>query len=252
MLSDQLGNFRACARDVLIWSSNQSLWGNDVSVGPSRKSVAVIVKSSSKRQTSSAERGYESIGPRVRHIRHARGLTVEALAASAGLDKGFLSRLERGAKQPSVETVLRLSAALDVPVGQLFGEQTAEDTVRISRASGRRRSEQGDGYSFESLTPEGSLMEGFLFEAGSEFVGRGQQHDGDEMFFVLSGAVEMRTPDRSYVLETGDCAYFPGHLAHSMRRIGPAIATAIIVVSRGERLKAPDGPIPPVAIVRRS
>src|ERR1700744_5989647 len=118
-----------------------------------------------------------TIGPRLRHIRLEKGLTVEALAAAAGLDKGFLSRLERGTKRPSVETVLRLSAALGVPVGQLFGEQTAEDTVRASRALGRSRSFEGpDAYSFELLTPKGGLVEAFLFHIGAEPVGKGQQH----------------------------------------------------------------------------
>jgi transcriptional regulator with XRE-family HTH domain len=180
-----------------------------------------------------SERTSQTIGPRLRHIRSKKGLTVAALAAAAGLDKGFLSRLERGTKRPSVETVLRLSAALDVPVGQLFGEQTTDDTVRVSRAAGRRQSfEDPDTYSFELLTPKGSIMEAFLFHVGAEPVGKGQQHDGEEMFFVLSGTVEMRTPDRSYVIETGDCAYFPGHLAHQMRRLGPKPATALIAVAR--------------------
>jgi transcriptional regulator with XRE-family HTH domain len=174
----------------------------------------------------------QAIGPRLRHIRQEKGMTVEALAAAAGLDKGFLSRLERGAKRPSIDTVLRLSAALGVPVGQLFGERTTEDTVRVSRGAGRDRTDEGDGYSFELLTPKGSLMEGFLFEVGAQFAGSGQHHDGEEMFFVLAGTVEMRTPDRSYVLEAGDCAYFPGHLAHSMRRLGDAPATALIAVAR--------------------
>jgi transcriptional regulator with XRE-family HTH domain len=178
-----------------------------------------------------------AIGPRLRRLRLDKGMTVEALAVAAGLNKGFVSRLERGAKQPSIDTVLRLSAALDVPVGQLFGEQTGEDTVRISRASGRSRSEEAGGFGFELLTPKGRLLEGFLFEVGEEFADNGKHHDGEEMFFVLSGTVEMRTPDRSYVLETGDCAYFPGHLTHSMRRIGPAGATAIVAVAKAEYVK---------------
>ena len=174
-----------------------------------------------------------TIGPRLRHIRLEKGLTVELLAAAAGLNKGFLSRLERGTKRPSVETVLRLSAALDVPIGLLFGEQTTDETVRISRAAGRPRSvEVPDNYSFELLTPKGSIMEAFLFHVGTEPTGKGQQHDGEEMFLVLTGTVEMRTPDRSYVLEPGDCAVFPGHLAHQMRRLGPEAATAVIVVAR--------------------
>jgi transcriptional regulator with XRE-family HTH domain len=187
-----------------------------------------------------------TIGPRVRHIRLEKGFTVETLAAAAGLDKGFLSRVERGTKRPSIETVLRLSAALGVPVGQLFGEQTTDETVRISRAEGRGRSlEDPDAYSFEHLTPKGSLMEAFLFHIGAEPVGKGQQHDGEEMFLVLSGTVEMRTPDRSYVLEQGDCAYFPGHLTHQMRRLGSEPAKAVIVVARerssARRNKATEG-----------
>lgn len=178
-----------------------------------------------------------TIGPRLRHIRMEKGLTVEMLAASAGLDKGFLSRLERGTKRPSVETLLRLSTALDVPVGLLFGEQTTDETVRISRAADRPRSMEQPGedpgdYSFELLTPKGSVMEAFLFHVGAEPTGRGQQHDGEELFLVLSGTIEMRTPDRSYVLEPGDCAYFPGHVAHQMRRIGAEPATAVIAVAR--------------------
>jgi transcriptional regulator with XRE-family HTH domain len=174
-----------------------------------------------------------TIGPRLRHIRLEKGFTVETLAAAAGLNKGFLSRLERGTKRPSVETVLRLSTALEVPVGLLFGEQTTDENVRVSRAAERTRSLEDPGnYSFELLTPKGSMMEAFLFQVGAEPTGRGQQHDGEEMFLVLSGTVEMRTPDRSYVLEAGDCAYFPGHIVHQMRRIGPGPATAVIAVAR--------------------
>jgi transcriptional regulator with XRE-family HTH domain len=178
------------------------------------------------------EKTLPTVGPRLRHIRLEKGFTVETLAAAAGLDKGFLSRLERGTKRPSVATVLRLSAALDVPVGLLFGERTTDETVRISRAAGRSRSpEDPNTYSFELLTPKGRLMEAFLFHVGAEPVGKGQQHGGEEMFLVLSGTVEMRTPDRSYVLETGDCAYFPGHLTHQMRRLGPEPVTAVIAVA---------------------
>lgn len=182
---------------------------------------------------SAFEKSRAMIGPRLRHIRQEKGFTVETLAAAAGLDKGFLSRLERGAKRPSIETVLRLSAALDVPVGQLFGEQTTDETVRISRASARSRSlDEPDAYSFELLTPKGSLMEGFLFHMGPEAAGGGKQHEGEELFFVIRGTVEMRTPDRTYVLEAGDCAYFPGHLSHQMRQLGAEPATAFIAVGR--------------------
>ncbi|WP_409527634.1 hypothetical protein [Rhizobium sp. BK313] len=42
----------------------------------------------------------------------------------------------------------------------------------------------------------------------------------------------MRTPDRSSILENGDCAYFPAHIAHQMRRLGAEPAIAVIAVAR--------------------
>ena len=95
----------------------------------------------------------------------------------------------------------------------------------------------------------------FLFHVGAEPTGKGQQHDGEEMFLVLSGTVEMRTPDRSYVLEAGDSAYFPGHLRHQMRRIGPEPATAVIAVARerssARRNQATEDVSQPSAAARR-
>uniref|UniRef100_UPI0036F2AA57 helix-turn-helix domain-containing protein n=1 Tax=Siccirubricoccus deserti TaxID=2013562 RepID=UPI0036F2AA57 len=40
------------------------------------------------------------LGPQLRRLRGVRGLTLDALAAAVGLDKGFLSRLERGRRRP--------------------------------------------------------------------------------------------------------------------------------------------------------
>ena len=56
------------------------------------------------------------------------------------------------------------------------------------------------------------------------------------LFFVISGTVSMRTPDRNYILEAGDCAYFPGHLSYHMHRIGSEPAIALIAVGRERSL----------------
>jgi transcriptional regulator with XRE-family HTH domain len=172
-------------------------------------------------------------GIRLRHLRQQQGLTLQALAELAQLDKGFLSRVERGEKRPSIETVLRLSDALAVPVGQLFGESIADSAVQITRGNQRAVFNEEPGtYRFELLTPRGGPIEGFLFHVGADPVGTGQRHDGDELFFVIAGNVEMRTPDRTFILEAGDCACFPGHISHQMRRIGTEPAVALIAVAR--------------------
>jgi mannose-6-phosphate isomerase-like protein (cupin superfamily) len=109
--------------------------------------------------------------------------------------------------------------------------------VRISRAAGRNQSLEEPGrLQLRTADPKGSLLEGFLFHVGAEPTGRGQQHDGEELFFVISGTVSMRTPDRNYILEAGDCAYFPGHLSYHMHRIGSEPAIALIAVGRERSL----------------
>ena len=70
---------------------------------------------------------FGEIGRRVRRLREERRLTQEALAEAAGVSVPYVSHIERGIKTPSLGTLLRLSAALDVTVDTLLrGNQPAE------------------------------------------------------------------------------------------------------------------------------
>jgi transcriptional regulator with XRE-family HTH domain len=54
-----------------------------------------------------------SVGMRIREIREARGLTLDALAAKSGIAKPNLSRLENDKVTPTFETLSTIAAALD-------------------------------------------------------------------------------------------------------------------------------------------
>ncbi|WP_439576044.1 helix-turn-helix domain-containing protein [Phreatobacter sp.] len=55
----------------------------------------------------------------VKAVRQWRGLTQSALAEAAGINQGFVSEIESGAKGASPETLARLAVALGVPAGWL-------------------------------------------------------------------------------------------------------------------------------------
>jgi transcriptional regulator with XRE-family HTH domain len=59
-----------------------------------------------------------SFGARLRWWRKRRGLSQLDLAGTAGTTQRHVSFLESGRTQPSREMVLRLAAALDVPLRQ--------------------------------------------------------------------------------------------------------------------------------------
>src|SRR5207249_12313214 len=60
-----------------------------------------------------------ALGQQVRQLRLDRGLTLEEVASRSGCSLGSLSQLERGLGNPSFATLVRISHALRVSVGQL-------------------------------------------------------------------------------------------------------------------------------------
>jgi transcriptional regulator with XRE-family HTH domain len=53
-------------------------------------------------------------GAVLRSIRIERGLSQEALALEAGLQRNYISLMERGLNQPTITTIFRLALALGV------------------------------------------------------------------------------------------------------------------------------------------
>jgi transcriptional regulator with XRE-family HTH domain len=59
-------------------------------------------------------------GANLRWARHRAGLSQEALANEAAVDRAAVSVFERGRRNPNLRTVLRLARALEVPPGMLL------------------------------------------------------------------------------------------------------------------------------------
>src|SRR5713101_126762 len=72
-------------------------------------------------------RAGSGVGKRIREIRQARGLTLEALAAKCGIAKPNLSRLENDKVTPTFETLRTIAAALDTHPVLLVSAKKPED-----------------------------------------------------------------------------------------------------------------------------
>ena len=76
-----------------------------------------------------------SFGYAIRSIRRSRHLTQKQLAARVGADRAFVSAIERGVRNPTLGSVIRLAAALDVSLSTIAAEA---ERVRDS-SDGRKR-----------------------------------------------------------------------------------------------------------------
>src|SRR5260221_11492237 len=69
------------------------------------------------------------LGPEIRNLRKARGLTLAAVAQASGLSAGYLSLLERDRAPPPIHALHAISRALGVTISWFFeaGETPAPE-----------------------------------------------------------------------------------------------------------------------------
>lgn len=63
-----------------------------------------------------------AFGQVLRTHRKRMKISQEGLALACGLDRTFMSALERGVRQPSLKSIFKIAKILDVPPSQLVAE----------------------------------------------------------------------------------------------------------------------------------
>lgn len=178
-------------------------------------------------------------GLTARAIRRRLNLTLKQVAERVGLSSGHLSRYERGDKSLSIAALIRLAKALNTSVSALLSESDDHDRLHIVRVGERRiqRVARSEGnYEFAPLSRSGgrNAANAFIVQLNRRAtVGKEVFHDGYEMFFVLSGSVEIVLGSHTMRLLKGDFGEFPGSVRHQIR--GLEDGTSILVVVTVDR-----------------
>src|SRR6266851_3495078 len=75
----------------------------------------------------------ELVAWNVRRLRVLRGISSETLAADASVDRSYMSRVERGVANPTIDVLERIVGVLEVEIAELFA-------IRSQPMSARSRS----------------------------------------------------------------------------------------------------------------
>ena len=75
----------------------------------------------------------------LRKLRVARGISQEALALEAGVDRTYVGRLERGLENPTVAVLERLANRLGITIGEFFVVPPPDEPAPAPMRGGRRR-----------------------------------------------------------------------------------------------------------------
>jgi len=169
-----------------------------------------------------SSREVEAIGSRIRTIREEKGVSLDELSKLTGFEVAFLAGIERGAVQPQLGTLIKLSKALDSALGRLVsgvGEKPYSITRKNERRSAARSTSKTGKkhlYSYKSLSPgvKGHHMEALVVQLLTATQKDVSVHEGEEFVFVLDGTVLLDLGGERFELEPGDSAYYLSTTPH--------------------------------------
>lgn len=146
-------------------------------------------------------------------------MTLEEVASRAGLTRGWLSKVENFRVTPSLQSLMSISEALDVPMSQLFEGIDSRPALTVTRAGEgmvMRRDEEVSKLLYESLASARGArkMDPFILTVPPDDDRPPLSHGGEEFLIVLDGEVDLEYGSESHRLSPGDSAYFDADTPH--------------------------------------
>jgi transcriptional regulator with XRE-family HTH domain len=174
----------------------------------------------------------DSVGPRLKHLRTQRGVTLADLSGTTGISTSTLSRLETGQRRPSLEVLLPLAQAYRVPLNELVGApEVGDPRVRL-------KPRRVNGRTVIPLTQQPSGMQAWkILIPADQTEPAPRVHDGYEWLYVLAGRMRLVLGDQDLVLSAGEAAEFDTRLPHWFGSTGGRSAEVLSLFGRqGERV----------------
>jgi transcriptional regulator with XRE-family HTH domain len=171
----------------------------------------------------------ESFGERLRRLREAKGIGMEALSNDTGYPEDFLNDIEEGKIAPPVAVVLQLSRFFDVDMDQLQGARSKE----VARQRTTSHKKRVASYAYTSLTTPGEKhLRAYrvTIDPETEHKGVEYHHEGEEFIYVLQGGLRIRVGQKTSTLKQGGCISFDSSLSHKLSNPTKEKAELLVVV----------------------
>jgi transcriptional regulator with XRE-family HTH domain len=178
------------------------------------------------------------VGQKVWGLRRAQGLSLQQLAAKSDVSAPAIHKIERSGMVPTITTLLKLGAALGVPVSYFVQEDESDaEPVHFTGVRGRRAvytphkgldlaGITGSYRQFQTAAAVAQMLPGAT--SGDKLL----KHPGEELVHVTSGEVFFHVGGQDFVLKAGDSLHFSGEVPHHWENVTTKPAELIWVVLR--------------------
>ena len=173
-----------------------------------------------------------AIGSLIRGLRKQHGLSLNDLAATSGLSPSFLSAVERGQSDISVQRLARVAAAFNHDLGSLLGYGARRSTPQPIEATNRLKIARGEGVDYEVIRIPGTGMEFFVstLPPGTSFT-EPITHPGFDIAYIVEGEIILEFNGADYTFRDGDCVIWPGSYLHLVRNDSKRTARLVAITT---------------------
>jgi mannose-6-phosphate isomerase-like protein (cupin superfamily) len=161
-------------------------------------------------------------------------LTLAQVADRSGLNIGYLSQIENDKALPSLEALVSIARALDVPASWLLLDSSpaprvvrADERPRLPLAGGAAASEVDGGTSRDLCIIEAVVPVGARTDVHA--------HAGDEHHVVVSGRFRMTQGEHSIELGPGDYLAWDPSVPHDVENVGDEPGRLLLIYPRHRR-----------------
>lgn len=171
---------------------------------------------------------------RLKELRRAQGLSLDAVAKLSGVSRSMVSQIERGESSPTIATLWNLTRALEVDFAGLLDEGAAVDRVEVLRSAQTPSIEnRGEGCRIRILSPPEDAGKHELYDLrfvkGGKILSEAHTRGTREHLTVIEGSLHVVSGSAAEDVLAGDTARYQADVTHSIEaRDGPARALLVV------------------------
>ncbi|MEN4832599.1 MULTISPECIES: helix-turn-helix domain-containing protein [Pantoea] len=161
----------------------------------------------------------QAVSDRIKSWRKSQKLSLDELSRRAGVSKGMLVEIEKGAANPSIAILCKIAAALGVSVADIVSISHSPDAwlIENSEMPVLWQGEQGGSAQLLAGTRGPDMIELWRWQmfAGEAFSSTGHSSGTLELLHVEQGTLALTVGERTLVIQQGCAAVARTDMPHA-------------------------------------
>jgi transcriptional regulator with XRE-family HTH domain len=173
----------------------------------------------------------EIIATNLRRIREERHLSLAQLAEQAGVSKVILSQIEKGDSNPTVNTIWKITGALQLPYTSLLDPPEAKAVHIRKKDIHDLEEERYHIFSYYAKDQDRNFeMYQIEMDAGCVHESIGHSSNSSEYIMVIEGQMILEVNGSEYLLNPDDALYFDASYPHVYKTASNQRVKAVLLI----------------------